>query len=106
MSNLKIWVEYSTLENCCDPYTCGLSGPYGFENYVDMTETPLRAITNSGAWMLILAPTYSVKIFIGRTVVTTYIIPFVHRMLLARGSIVGIHISSSIHYRQDSLLVP
>ena len=23
-------------------------GPYGFENYVDMTETPLRSITNSG----------------------------------------------------------
>ena len=23
-------------------------GPYGFENYVDMTETSLRSITNSG----------------------------------------------------------
>ena len=53
-------------------------GPYGFENYVDMTETPLRSITNSGTWMLILAPTYSTKIFIGRTVMTTYVIPFVH----------------------------
>ena len=40
---------------------------YGFENYVDMTETPLRSITNSGTWMLILAPTYSTKIFIGQT---------------------------------------
>ena len=46
--------------------------------------------------MLILAPTYSTKIFIGRTVMTTYIIPFVIGMLLARDSIVGIHIPSSI----------
>ena len=38
-----------------------------FENYVDMTETHLRSITNSGTWMLILAPTYSMKIFIGQT---------------------------------------
>ena len=52
---------------------------YGFENYVDMTETPLRSITNSGTWMLILAPTDSTKIFIGRTVMTTYVILFVHR---------------------------
>ena len=42
-------------------------GPYEFENYVDMTETCLRSITNSGTWMLILAPTYSTKIFIGQT---------------------------------------
>ena len=45
-------------------YACG---PYGFENYVDMTETHLRSITNCGTWMLILAPTYSTKIFIGQT---------------------------------------
>src|SRR5215216_2813422 len=32
-----------------------------------MTETILRSITNSGTWMLILAPTYSTKIFIGQT---------------------------------------
>ena len=38
-----------------------------FENYVDMTETRLRSITNSGTWMLILAPTYSMKIFIDQT---------------------------------------
>ena len=37
------------------------------ENYVDMTETSLWSITNSGTWMLILAPTYSMKIFIGQT---------------------------------------
>ncbi|XBI20777.1 hypothetical protein VPH35_062001 [Triticum aestivum] len=30
-----------------------------------MTETRLRSITNSGTWMIILAPTYSTKIFIG-----------------------------------------
>ena len=46
--------------------------------------------------MLTLAPTYSTKIFIGRTVMTTYVIPFVIGMLLARDSIVGIFIPSSI----------
>ena len=46
--------------------------------------------------MLILAPTYSKKIFIGRTVMTTYVIPFVIGMLLARDSIVGIIIPSAI----------
>ena len=35
------------------------------------------------------------KIFIGRTVMTTYIIPFVIGMLLARDSVVGIFIPSS-----------
>src|SRR6266536_816559 len=61
-----------------------------------MTETPLQSITNSGTWMLILAPTYSMKIFIGRTVMTTYIVPFVIGMLLARDSIIDIFIPSSI----------
>src|SRR6266516_4199840 len=37
--------------------------PHGFGNYVVMTETPLRSITNSGTWMPILIPTYSTKIF-------------------------------------------
>ena len=46
--------------------------------------------------MPILVPTHSTKIFIGRTVMTTYIIPFVIGMLLARDSIVGILIPSSI----------
>ena len=73
-----------------------MRGPYGFENYVDMTDTLLRSITNSGTWMLILVPTFSTKIFIGRTVMTTYIIPFVIGMLLARDSIIGIFIPSSI----------
>ena len=61
-----------------------------------MTETPLRSITNSGTWMLILVPTYSTKIFIGQTVMTTYVIPFVIGMLLARDSIIDISIPSSI----------
>ena len=61
-----------------------------------MTETPLQSITNSGTRMLILAPTYSTKIFIGQTVMTTYIIPFVIGMLLARDLIIGILIPSSI----------
>src|SRR5215216_1737081 len=61
-----------------------------------MIETLLQSITNSGTWMLILAPTYSTKIFIGQTVMTTYVVPFVIGMLLARDSIVGIFIPSSI----------
>ena len=73
-----------------------MCGPYGFENYVDMTNTPLRSITNNRTWMLMLVLTYSTKIFIGRTVMTTYVIPFVIGMLPARDSIVGISIPSSI----------
>src|SRR3989337_4595858 len=61
-----------------------------------MTKTYLRSITNSGTWMLILVPTYSTKIFIGQTVMTTYVIPFVIGMLLVRDSIVGIFVPSSI----------
>src|SRR3954464_1865471 len=38
-----------------------------FENNVDMTETRLWSITNSGTWMPILAPTYSTKIFLAQT---------------------------------------
>ena len=63
---------------------------------MDMTETLLWSITNSGTWMLILAPTYSMKIFIDQTVMTIYVIPFVIRVLLARDSIIGIFIPSSI----------
>src|SRR5215216_6537132 len=61
-----------------------------------MTETHLRSITNNGTWMLILVPTYSTKIFIGQTVMATYVVPFVIGMLLAQNSIVGIFIPSSI----------
>ena len=61
-----------------------------------MAETPLRSINNSRTWMLILVPTYSTKIFIVRTVMTTYVIPFVIGLLLAHDSIIGIFIPSSI----------
>ena len=61
-----------------------------------MAETPFCSVMNSGTWMLILVPTYSTKIFIGQTVMTTYVIPFVIGMLLARDSIVDIFIPSSI----------
>ena len=43
-----------------------------------------------------LVPTYSTKIIIGRTAMSTYVIPFVIGMLLARDSTVGIFIPSSI----------
>ena len=36
------------------------------------------------------------KIFIGQTTITTYVVPFVIGMLLSRDSIVGISIPSSI----------
>ena len=61
-----------------------------------MTKTRLRSITNSGTWMLILAPTYSTKIFYRSYRITTYVVPFVIGMLLARDLIVGIFIPSSI----------
>src|SRR3954468_8246436 len=61
-----------------------------------MTKTHLRSITNSEIGMLILVPTYSTKMFIGQTAMTTYVVPFVIGMLLARDSIVGILIPSSI----------
>src|SRR5215216_2612281 len=61
-----------------------------------MTETHLWSINNSGTWMLTLVPTYSTKIFIGQTVITTHVVPFVIGMLLARDSIFGIFIPTSI----------
>src|SRR3954471_24867028 len=60
-----------------------------------MAETHLRSITNSGTWMLILVPTYSTKIFIGQTA-QQHTFSVVIGMLLARDSIVGIIIPSSI----------
>ena len=61
-----------------------------------MTGTRLRSIINSGTWMLILAPTYSMKIFIVQNHITIYVVPFVFGMLLAWDLIVGISIPSSI----------
>ena len=46
--------------------------------------------------MFILAPTYSTKIFYRSDRITTYVVPFVIDMLLARDSIIGISIASSI----------
>ena len=64
-----------------------------------MTETRLRSITNSGTWMLILAHIGS-HIFYEDLYradrITTYVVPFVISMLLARDSIVGISIPNSI----------
>src|SRR3954465_7104293 len=76
-----------------------------FENNVDMTETRLRSITNSGTWMPILAPTYSTKIFYRSNRIATYVVPFFIGMLLARDSIVGIQYLVHSRYRQVSLLV-
>ena len=61
-----------------------------------MTETHFQSINNSGIRMLILVPTYSMKIFIGQTAITTYVVLFVIGMLLVRDSIIGISIPSSI----------
>ena len=62
-----------------------------------MTKTPLQSITNSRTCMSILVPTYSTKIFIGRTFMATYVVPSLSvGMLLARDSIVGIFIPSLI----------
>ena len=71
-----------------------MCGPYGFENYVDMTETHLRSITNNldaqiGSYIFYEDLYRSNRI-------TIYVIPFVIGMLLARDSIVGIIIPSSI----------
>src|ERR687897_2639579 len=46
--------------------------------------------------MPILAPTYSTEFFIGQIAITTYVVPFVIGMLLARDSIVDIIIPISI----------
>ena len=46
--------------------------------------------------MLILVPTYSMKIFTRQTAMTTYVIPFIIGMLLARDLIGGISIPSLI----------
>ena len=57
--------------------------------------------------MLILVPTYSMKVFIGQTAqLTTYVVPFVIGMLLARDLIVGIQYLVQSRYRQVSLLIP
>ena len=69
ISGTPNYLRYIKTQKLIIPIVTKLSacGPYGFENYVDMTETRLRSITNSGTWMFILAPTNSTKIFISQT---------------------------------------
>ena len=75
--------------------------PYGFGNHADMTETPLRPITNSGIWIPILAPTCSTMISLDEPRCRGFNqsriqFPLLISMLLARDSIVGIPIPRSI----------
>ena len=75
--------------------------PYGFGNHADMTETPLRPITNSGIWIPILAPTCSTMISSDEPRCRGFKQPRIQfplsiGMLLARDSIVGIPIPRSI----------
>src|SRR3990170_8495736 len=75
--------------------------PYGFGNHADMTETPLRPITNSGIWIPILAPTCSTMISSDEPRCRGFNqsriqFPLSIGMLPARDSIVGIFIPSSI----------
>ena len=75
--------------------------PYGFGNHADMTETPLRPITNSGIWIPILAPTCSMMISSDEPRCRGFNqsriqFPLSIDMLLARDSIVGIPIPHSI----------
>ena len=75
--------------------------PYGFGNHVDMTETALWPITNSGIWIPMLAPTCSTMISsdeprcqgLSRSRIQ---FPLSSGILLARDSIVDIPIPCSI----------
>ena len=75
--------------------------PYGFGRHVDMTETPLRPITNSGIWIPILAPTCSMMISSDEPRCRGFNqsriqFPLSTGMILARDSIVGIPIPCSL----------
>ena len=85
--------------------------PYGFGRYVDMTETTLWSITNSGIWIPMLAPTCSTIISSDEPRCRGFNqsriqFPLSIGTILARDSIVGIPIPCSISLRQVSLLVP
>ena len=85
--------------------------PYGFGNHADMTETPLRPITNSGIWIPMLAPTCSTMISSDEPRCRGFNqsriqFPLLIGMLLARDLIVGIQYLVQSRYRQVSLLVP
>ena len=75
--------------------------PYGFGKHVDMTETTLRSITNSGIWIPMLAPTCSMMISSDEPRCRGFKqsriqFPLSIGTLLARDSIVGIPIPRSI----------
>ena len=75
--------------------------PYGFGRHVDMTETTLRSITNSGIWIPMLAPTCSSMISSDEPRCRGFKQPRIQfplsiGMLLAQDSIVGIPIPRSI----------
>ena len=42
------YLRYIKIHKLIIPIVTEACGPYGFENYVYMTELPLRPITNSG----------------------------------------------------------
>ena len=75
--------------------------PYGFGRHADMTETPLRSITNSGIWIPMLAPTCSSMMSSDEPRCRGFNQPRIQfplsiGMLLARDSIIGIPIPCSI----------
>ena len=75
--------------------------PYGFGNHADMTETPLRPITNSGIWITMLALTCSTMISSDEPRCRGFNqsriqFPLSNGIVLARDSIVGIPIPCSI----------
>ena len=75
--------------------------PYGFGRHADMTETPLRSITNSGIWIPMLAPTCSTMISSDEPRCqglnqSRIQFPLSSGTILARDSIVGIPIPCSI----------
>ena len=75
--------------------------PYGFGRHVDMTETSLRSITNSGIWIPMLAPTCSTMISSDEPRCRGFNKPRIQfplstGMILARDSIVSIPIPCSI----------
>ena len=61
-----------------------------------MTETHHRSITNSGTWNAHIVSYIFYEDLYRSNGITTYVVPFVIGMLLARDSVIGIIIPSSI----------
>ena len=77
--------------------------PYGFGRHADMTETPLRSITNIRIWIPMLAPTCSSMIPSDEPRCRGFNKPRIQfplsiDTLLARDSIVGIPIPCSVSF--------